>query len=111
MRIIIFCMIVLLVASGASAQDQDGAGKKQITIPSQNAVTDGVTLNIIANTPPGKRDLKHTIVFPKNMTRDEAIDACVKEMAEFLKHRFPDQVEMRVRVGTCVVPEFAETPS
>jgi hypothetical protein len=101
---IIFCTIVLLVAFGASAQEGQGR-KKQIMVPPQEAGADAVTLNVIAATPPDKRDMTHQIVFPKNMSRDEMIDACAKELADFLKHKFPVSVELRARAATCIVPE------
>jgi hypothetical protein len=104
-RIIIFCTIVALVSFGAYAQEEWHQEKKLI-IPQQSAASDATTLNVIGNTPKGKRDLTRSIEFPKNMTRDEAIDACAKELAEFLKHKFPEQVELKARVATCVVPEF-----
>ena len=108
MRVIIFCVIVLLVSFGASAQQEEQPPehqKKQIVVPPQHAAADAVTLNVVAATPPDKRDMTHQIVFPKNMTRDEAIDACAKELADFLKHKFPDQVVLKARAATCVVPE------
>lgn len=105
MRIIIFAAIVLLVAFGASAQEGQERKQQQFVVPPQQVQSDAVTLSVIGNTPPGKNDLTHKIVFPKSMTRDEAIDACAKELAEFLKHKFPDQVELKARVAMCVVPE------
>ncbi len=104
-RVIIFCAIVLLIAFGASAQEAQERKKQQIVVPAQRAEADTVTLNVIAATPPGKHDMTHSIAFPKDMTRDEMIDACAKELAEFLKAKFPDNVDIRGRAATCVVPE------
>lgn len=120
-RVIIFCAIVLLVAFGASAQElplmppheQPGPSRPKVfMIPMQAAAADAISLNVIGATPgAGVPDLKHSIQFPKNMTRDEAIDACVKELAEFLKHKFPDTVSLIGRAATCVVPEVMGDPS
>jgi hypothetical protein len=113
-RIIIFCTIALLVSFGAFAQEREGHEQKpqrQVTVPPIHAPADAITLSVIANTPPDKKDLTHQIVFPKSMTRDEAIDACAKELAEFLKHKFPDSVELKARVATCVVPEVMDDKS
>jgi hypothetical protein len=43
--------------------------------------------------------------FQPGLTRDEMIDACAKELADFLKHKFPDSVELKGRAATCIVPE------
>jgi hypothetical protein len=103
MKIIVFASIVLFVALGAFAQERQT--QKKIVVPPQSAVTDTVTLNVIAATPPNKRDMTHRIEFPKNMTRDAMIDACVNELADFLKHKFSDSVEIVARAATCIVPE------
>jgi hypothetical protein len=105
-KVVIFIAIVMLVAFGASAQEgQEQRQQKKIIVPRQQAAADTVTLNVIAATPPGKPDMTHSIAFPKNMSRDEMIDACAKELADFLKQKFPDSAEIGARVATCIVPE------
>jgi hypothetical protein len=105
----ILAAVVLFAAFasfGASAEEgQEQKPQKQIMLPAQQAAADTVTLNMIAATPPDKRDLHHRIEYPKNMSRDEMIDACAKELADFLKHKFPDSVEILGRAATCIVPE------
>jgi hypothetical protein len=111
MRIIIFVTIVLLIAFGASAQEGQERRQQKIILPPQQGAADTVTLNVIAATPPGKPDMTHSITFPKNMSRDEMIDACAKELADFLKHKFPDSVGVMGRAATCIVPEAMDEHS
>jgi hypothetical protein len=111
-RAIVFGLIVCFIAFDVAAHAQEGRPPREMyVIPGQTVVTDAVTLAVIGATPPGKKDLTRTLEFPKNMPRDEAIDACAAELAEFLKHRFPAQLELIGRAATCVVPEVMDEPS
>ena len=110
-RVSIFCAIILFIAFGAYAQERQAPQQQFIMVPQQGAAADAVTLNVIAATSPGKKDMTHKIEFPKNMSRDEAIDACAAELAAFLKHKFPDTVEIKARAATCIAPEEMGQPS
>lgn len=107
MRAIIFGVIVAMVAFSAYAQEQDRP--QMIVIPAQQAPRDGVSMGVILGTKGNVPDIKHNMPFPKNMTQEQQIDACVEELRAFLKHKFT--IETTGKAATCIVPDIVENDS
>jgi hypothetical protein len=123
------CAIILLVASGAFAQEQQGIPpevadklahdlyqlQQDIQPPQQPqpqqpqhrqriGSPEDVELHIVINTGKDKPDVHHTEAMPKSMTRMEKIKTCTDMAFEFLSHKYPDSVDGKVLIATCIVP-------